>query len=108
MIDVLKKTLEVGLGAAAMTQEKMKEITDELVVKGKLTEKEGGDILKDFKKIAEESQRKMKSIVEEQVHAIIKELGIATMADIKSLKGKISKLEAKVEKKGEKKEAKKK
>lgn len=108
MIDVLKKTLEVGLGAAAMTQEKLKEITDELVVKGKLTEKEGGDILKDFKKIIDDSQKKMKAIVEEQVHTVIKEMGIATTSDIKSLEGKISKLEAQLAKKGEKKEAKKK
>lgn len=108
MIDVLKKTLEVGLGAAAMTQEKLKEITDEMVVKGRLTEKEGGDILKDFKKIADDSQKKMKAIVEDQVHAIIKDMGIATIADIKSLEGKISQLEAKLEKKEAKKETKKK
>lgn len=108
MIELLKKTLEVGLGAAAMTQEKLKEITDELVVKGNLTEKEGGDILKDFKKIAHDSQMKLKGIVDDQVHAIIKEMGIATSADIKSLEGKISKVEAKLEKKSAKKEEKKK
>jgi len=108
MIDVFKKTLEVGLGAAAMTQEKLKEITDELIVKGNLTEKEGGDILKDFKKIAGDSQKQFKGIIEDQVHAIIKEIGIATSADIKSLEGKISKLEARLEKKSAKKDEKKK
>lgn len=108
MIDVLKKTLEIGLGAAAMTQEKLKEITDELVVKGKLTEKEGSDMLNEFKKIAQDSQKKMKSLVEEQVLAVMKDLGIATTSDIKALEGKISKVEAKLEKKTAKTEAKKK
>ena len=98
MFEVIKKTLEVGLGAVTMTQEKLKEITDELVVRGNLTEKEGGDILKELLKTAEDSRRKLKETVDEQVHKVISELGLATSADIKALEGKIEALEKKLEK----------
>ncbi len=108
MLDIIKKSLEVGLGAITVTQEKLKEITDELVVKGNLTQKEGGDILKELIKVAEEGQKKIKNLVEEQVHKAIKETGIATNADIKALEGKIAKVEAQLAKKSAKKESKKK
>ncbi|MDT8318600.1 MAG: hypothetical protein RQ824_11525 [bacterium] len=104
MFDVIKKTLEVGLGAVTMTQEKLKEITDELVVKGNLTEKEGGDILKDLLKTADDSRKKLKETVEDQVHKVISELGLATVSDIKALDGRITALEKKQDKKRPKKE----
>ena len=108
MFEVIKKTLEVGLGAVTMTQEKLKEITDELVVKGNLTEKEGGDILKDLLKTADDSRKKLKETVEDQVRKVISELGLATSSDIKALEGKIAALEVRLEKKKAKEDAKKK
>ena len=108
MFEVIKKTLEVGLGAVTMTQEKLKEITDELVVKGNLTEKEGGDILKELLKTADDSRKKLKETVEDQVRKVISELGLATSADIKALEGKRAALESKLEKNKAKEGAKKK
>lgn len=98
MFEVIKKTLEAGLGAVAMTQEKIQELTDELVVQGNLSEKEGGDLFKELKKSAEDTQNKVRSIVEDQVHKAIKEMGIATKEDIKALEGKIEALEVKLNK----------
>ncbi len=103
MFEVIKKSLEIGLGAVAVTQEKLKEITDDLVVKGNLTQKEGGDIFKELIKVAEESQKKIRGLVEDQVHKAMKEAGIATKADVKALEGKIARLEAQLKKKSEKK-----
>ncbi len=108
MFEIIKKTLEVGLGAVTMTQEKLKEITDELVVKGNLTEKEGGDILRELKKTVDDSRKKLKETVEDQVRNLISELGLATSADIKALEGKIAALEVRLEKKKAKEDAKKK
>lgn len=108
MFDVIKKTLEVGLGAVTMTQEKLKEITDELVVKGNLTEKEGGDILKELLKTADDSRKKLKETVDQQIRHVIGDLGLATTADIKALEGKVAMLAAKLEKKKAKEGAKKK
>ncbi len=98
MFEVIKKTLEAGLGAVAMTQEKIQELTDELVVQGNLSQKEGGDLFKELKRSAENSQNKIKSIVENQVHKVIKDIGIATKEDIKALEGKIEALEVKLSK----------
>lgn len=98
MIDVIKKSLEIGLGAVMVTREKLQEITDELVVKGDLSKKEGSAVLKELVATADKSQKKMKSLIDDQIHKTIKEAGIATNADIKALEGKISKLEAQLAK----------
>ncbi len=99
MVEIIKKTLEVGLGALSVTQEKLKEITDDLVVKGNITRKEGSDFLKELIGIAEDSRKRLTALVEEQVHRVIKEVGIATKSDIKALEGKIERLETLVVKK---------
>ncbi len=98
MFEVIKKTLEAGLGAVAMTQEKIQELTDELIVQGDLSQKEGVDLFKELKKSAEDNQNKMKSIVEDRVHKVIKNMGIATKEDIQALEGKIEALEVKLNK----------
>ena len=108
MIDIIKKSLEIGLGAVVVTKEKLQEITDELVVKGDLSKKEGNTIFKELVSTADKSQKKIRSMVDEQIHKAIKEVGIATKADIKALEGKIGRLEAKLAKATGKKETKKK
>ena len=99
MFEIIKKTLETGLGAVVMTQEKLRELTEELVVQGNLSKKEGSDLFEELKTSAEESQNKIKSIIEDQIHKVIKDMGIATKADIKALEGKIEALEVKISKK---------
>lgn len=106
MLEIIKKTLEVGLGAVSVTQEKLKEITDDLVLKGNLSRKEGSDFLKELKGIADNSQKKLKSLIEDQVHKVIKDIGIATRSDIKALEGKIKKLEVQLSRKAPKKASK--
>ena len=99
MLEVIKKTLEIGLGVVSATQDKLKAVADELVLKGNLTQKEGTEFVKELAGIAAESQKKVRSLVEDQVHKVIKDMGIATRGDVKALQGKIEKLEAQLKKK---------
>lgn len=105
MLDLIKKSFEAALGVASITQEKLKELADELVLKGYLSKKEGEDILKTLKNTANESQKKIGSFVEEQVRKIMKEMSVATSSEIKALKGKIEKLEKELAMEKEKKGA---
>ena len=107
MLDLIKKSLEAAIGGISSTQEKLKELADELVVKGHLTKKEGEDLLKELKGTARESQKKITSIVEDQVKKVMKEMGVASSAEVKALKGKLEKLEKELEKEKKKSTAKK-
>lgn len=54
--DGIKKLLLAGLGAAATTSEKSKELLDKLVAKGKLTVEQGKQLSKDLKAKREEEK----------------------------------------------------
>ncbi len=94
MLDVMKKMLEAGLGAIVVSQEKLKEITDELVLKGNLSKKEGNDFLKELIETGYKSQERLKSLVDNRIQKAIKEVGFASKEDIKILERKVAKLEA--------------
>jgi polyhydroxyalkanoate synthesis regulator phasin len=98
MLDLIKKSLEAAIGGIAFTQEKMKELADELVLKGHLSKKEGSDLLKELKAVAKDNQKKVGSVIEDQVRKVMKEIGVATVSDVKALKGRISALEKGLEK----------
>ena len=98
MLDLIKKSLEAAIGGITLTQEKMKELADELVLKGHLSKKEGSDLLKELKAVAKDNQKKIGSVIEDQVRKVMKEIGVATASDVKALKGRISALEKGLEK----------
>ena len=102
MLDLIKKSFDAALGGVSATQEKLKALADELVVRGHLTRKEGSDLLKSLKTTANESKKKLGSSVELQVKKVMKELGVATSSEIKALKGRISKLEKELGKESKK------
>ncbi|MEA2013387.1 MAG: hypothetical protein U9O87_09995 [Verrucomicrobiota bacterium] len=58
MLEVMKRMMTVGLGAANMTKEKLSELSEELVEKGKLTEEEGKKL---YKQLQEESDKAKKT-----------------------------------------------
>jgi polyhydroxyalkanoate synthesis regulator phasin len=98
MLDLIKKSLEAAIGGITLTQEKMKELADELVVRGHLSKKEGSDLLKELKSIAKDNQRKVGEVIEGQVRKVMKDMGVATSSDVKALKGRIAALEKELEK----------
>lgn len=94
MLDVMKTILEAGLGTIVVSQEKLKAITDELVLKGNLSKKEGNDFLKELIDTVYKSQEKLKSLIDDKIQKAIKEVGFVSKEEIKMLEGKVAKLEA--------------
>jgi len=50
MFDIIKKVMLTGVGLAAMTKDKVEEVARDLAKKGKLTEKEGKELVDDLLK----------------------------------------------------------
>jgi polyhydroxyalkanoate synthesis regulator phasin len=80
MFDLIKKTMLTGVGLAAMTKDKVEELAKELSEKGKLSEKEGKDLVDDLLKKSEQSR---------------KDLDMVTKKDIARLEKKIKNIEKK-------------
>ena len=93
----LKKILLVGIGTAAVTAEKSKEILDELVKKGELTVEQGKVLNQELKHNIKESVKKNVNVTLKPSNPDeLKEvLGKMTPDQLAALKEQISKMQAK-------------
>ncbi len=97
MIDLIKKTMLTGIGAAALTKEKIEEIAQEFVDRGKLSEQEGEKIVKDMLDKTEESKEQFRKQTEQIVETTLGKMQLARASDIKKLRAEISSLKKKIE-----------
>ncbi|MCD6327907.1 phasin family protein [bacterium] len=95
LLDLLKKTLWTGIGAAALTEKRAKEIVKGLMEAKEISEKEGETLLEELLKQGEKTKKEIEGFVEARIHAIIERLELATKADIEELKQKIDSLASK-------------
>lgn len=94
MSDLLKKAVQLGLGLAVASKEKIEQFADELVAKGELGKSESRDFVNQLMKKGEEQRDEIKGMVREQVAKVLAELDIATRQDLRRLETRIAALEA--------------
>ncbi|MCA9799822.1 MAG: hypothetical protein KC474_09740 [Cyanobacteria bacterium HKST-UBA04] len=90
VVQLLRKAFHIGLGATALTVEKVEAFTTDLVARGKLTKAEaqslGNELKARAKKEAEAAEKKLKQRIDDSVRQAIKSLGLVTQADLNKLK----------------------
>lgn len=96
MIDLIKKTVLAGVGAAALTKEKAEEALGDLVDKGKLSASEAKETAE---KIAEDGKREFESAtgqLQEKFDELLSKAGFNQSKRIDELETKIGNLEARL------------
>ena len=93
----IKKILLAGIGTAAVTAEKSKEVLDELVKKGELTVEQGKVLNQELKHNIKESVKKNVNVTLKPSHPdeLKDVLGKMTPDQLAALKEQLSKLQAK-------------
>jgi polyhydroxyalkanoate synthesis regulator phasin len=102
MADVLKKAFLAGLGAVSLSQERTREIVDELIKVGKLKEKDGEKIFKELMAKATVAKKDVESKVSQQVISSVGKLNLAALEQLKKLERRIQELEKSQAKPGKK------
>lgn len=92
MFDLIKKTLMMGVGLALKTKDEVEDLADEIVKKGKMTEKEGKKFLDDLNERYEEAREKLEKRVEDAVKKAIRKANIVTTEELRALKKEIREL----------------
>jgi len=100
MFDLIKKTLLTGVGLAAMTKDKIEELAKELTEKGKLTEKEGKELVDDLLKKSEKAKKDLEKDIEKVVKNTMKKMNIASGEELSNLTKRVKKLETALKEKG--------
>ena len=99
MIDLIKKAMFTGVGIVALTKEKVDEIAQEFVDKGKLSEQEGKKFVDELLKRSDESKEAIRQQVDERVRQAMQKVDIARSSEVEDLKAQIMELKEALEKK---------
>jgi len=92
MIELFKKVLTTGLGLAFMTKEKIEELSQEFVEKGKLSEKEAKELIDELSKKSKDARKKVEGEIEKIVQASLKKMNLATRDDLVRLQRQLEQL----------------
>ncbi len=93
MMDLLKKTLAFGMGAAAFSAEKIKQFADEMVARGEMTSDEAGKFVDDMTKRAEDEKHTVQEWVREQMSRMLQQAGAVESARVDALEQRVAALE---------------
>ena len=98
MQELLKNLLYLGAGAAFVTKEKIEELKDDLVGKGKLTQDEGKQFVDDLLNKSDDIKGKFEEKINEADAAQLDKVNVAKSDDIADLHAQIQELRALIEK----------
>lgn len=96
MFESIRKAMYFGLGAAAMSWDKIRQGVDELVEKGDITAEEGRKLYEDLTTNAEEQGRAFDERVRSQVRQMLADMGVATRSEVAALQTRIDILERRI------------
>ncbi len=91
--DTLKKMGLLGIGILTLTQEKLEELTQEMIKKGEISREEGKKFVKEILSEREKQLTDIQDKIGETLKETLKKGGIVTKSDIEALERKIGKLE---------------
>jgi polyhydroxyalkanoate synthesis regulator phasin len=97
MFDLVKKSLMAGIGAIAMTEDKVQELIDDFVKKGEISEQEGKSLVQELQHAVDEQRTKITQTIDEQIAKVLKELHLVSKDDLTELQTNLKKEFSKVD-----------
>lgn len=97
MMDLFRKAVLAGIGIASLTMEKVEELSNDLIDKGKLSEQEGEKFLQEMQKRAEESREALKQQTDRLVESAIGRMQLTKVSDLEKLQAEIEGLRREIE-----------
>lgn len=96
MKNIIEKSINLGLGIAATTKEKVESLVDDLIAKGQLEKQEKSKAVKEIMDKIEKSETEFKEKTRAVVNETVNNFGFATKKEINNLKETISDLQKKI------------
>lgn len=97
MLESLRKLMYIGLGAAAMSRDKVKQSIDEMVSRGEVSSDEGRKLYDEIMSRAEEEARSLNDRIKAQVRQYLTDAGVADRSQIEALACRIDGLERRID-----------
>lgn len=101
MKELLQNIMYAGIGAATLTKEKLEELQDELIEKGKMSRDEGKQFVDELRSKSEKAKEQLDQWITRRVDDQVKQLNLASKDEIAALRQKVDELRALLEKQGQ-------
>jgi len=95
MIDIIKKSIYLGLGTATVTKEKIETLVDELVEKGQLAKDDKSKAIQDIFDEIEKEEKEIQKKINNTVTETMNKNGIVVKSDYDTLLKRLAVLEKK-------------
>jgi len=92
MKETLKHIVYAGLGAAFLTKDKIEEIKNDLLEKGRLSQEEGKQFVDDLVSRSEKAKDELDQWIEKKVTERLDRMGLATKDELAALRARIDEL----------------
>jgi len=96
-MNMLEKAFYLGLGVFSVTRERVEKLVNELMEKGEISRDEAGQVIEELVKKGEEEKKAIRSLIQEELGGIKKDLSMASRAELDELKARIEELEKRLE-----------
>ena len=101
MKELLQNIMYASIGAATLTKEKLEELQDELIEKGKMSRDEGKQFVDELRNKSEKAKEQLDQWISRRVEDQVKQLNLASKDEIAELRQKVDELRALLEKQGQ-------
>jgi polyhydroxyalkanoate synthesis regulator phasin len=95
--DVIERTFLAGMGAAAMTKDRIQELVEELVSKGQMNTEEGRDVVDRLVARSREEARSVLKKADSSLQGAYRELGLSSKREAEELTLRVHQLEHRVQ-----------
>jgi len=96
-METVKKLAALGLGLLDVTEEKAREIADELIKRGEARSDKPGQLVKEIMARGEEVRKTLQKHVEAAVERALKKSGLAKADEVTKLAKRVEELERKLD-----------
>ena len=95
--EIWKKAGLFGIGMWALTEEKLQDITDELIENGEMQKEEGKKFVRDLMDEQKKQKQEMENKISSKVQETIDRADLASKSEVDELKEMIRSLESKID-----------
>ncbi len=91
--DILERALLVGLGAAALTKDRVQAVADEFIRRGQLSADEGKDLVEGLAIRSRDEARSALRGADSSIQSVMGQLGVATQHSVEDVEFRVQQLE---------------
>ncbi len=91
--DILERALLVGLGAAALTKDRVQAVADEFIRRGQLSADEGKDLVEGLAARSRDEARSVLRGADSSLQSVMGQLGVATQRSVEDVEFRVQQLE---------------